>query len=64
MITGRPQPDPGRWLFPRALFCPGWLHVFDNVLSEVVNHLDFFPAWLQELKGVIGFCRSTFIVCC
>jgi hypothetical protein len=43
------------WLFPNAVWIPGFNHVWDGILRDVANALPFFPAFLSALKHVCSF---------
>jgi hypothetical protein len=48
-----------RHLFPRVIEMPGWKHKFDLLIRRGLSSLLWFPAWLERLKALVAFCRST-----
>lgn len=47
------------WLFPRAVPMPGWNHLWDLVIRRGLTSMKAFPPWLDGLKAIVSFLRST-----
>jgi hypothetical protein len=48
---------PNTYLFPFAVWCPGWCHIWDNLTKDAVHKLPWWPAWLNIFKSCIRFFR-------
>ena len=60
-LTGKPCTEaaqPGTFLFPRAVWVPGWNHIWSNILKDVCGKLDWFPSFLTLLRHCVRFFRS------
>ena len=51
------QVEKKRFLFPRALWVPGWHHMFDGVCKAVLGGLSWWPEWLKSVRAIIKFFR-------
>jgi hypothetical protein len=47
-----------QFLFPRAIWIPGWHHCWYNTLKDVMSSLEWFPAWLAGLKSICQFLKQ------
>ena len=45
------------FLFPVAFWIPGWHHMWDGIVLQVLSDIQWFPAWLLDVKAVIKFLR-------
>ena len=45
------------YLFPRAVWMPGWHHHWDNIVKHALSALPWWAVWLKELKTVVKFMR-------
>jgi hypothetical protein len=45
------------FLFPNAIWIPGWHHLWDNLIMTVLSKLSFFPLWLSKLRKLVNFLR-------
>ena len=50
-------PPPGKFLFPRAMWVPGWHHCADGIAKHVLGSLRWWPGWLAGLRGVVKIFR-------
>ncbi len=48
--------QPSTFLFPSALFFPGWQHMWDNLLKVAAYQLIFFPGFLETVKCIVKVC--------
>ncbi len=46
-----------KYLFPCAFWLLGWHHLWDGIVQEILYAIPWFPAWLAEVKVIIGFLR-------
>jgi hypothetical protein len=46
-----------RFLFPNAIWFPGWHHLWDGISSTVFCEIKWFPQWLTDLKDIVKFFR-------
>jgi len=49
------------YLFPRCLAMPGWMHVWDLLIRKGLSSLGWFPRFLELLKALVAFLRSSTI---
>ena len=55
-ITGRRIPcEPQQYLLPRAIQCPGWHHVFDNLMQLGFESMGLFAEWFDSFKATCNF---------
>ena len=48
----------GTYLFPNAIFCPGWAHLISGILENTTASIDWFPGFLVKLRAVNKLFRS------
>ncbi len=58
-LSSQPIPalDVRSKLFPKAMFFPGWHHLWDNLLKSTCYEFPWFPGFLELLKGMVKVCR-------
>ena len=54
---GDMRPQPGSFLFPRAMYIPGWNHLWHNIAKDVCMSLPWYPLFLSHLKALVRFLR-------
>jgi hypothetical protein len=47
-----------RWLFPRAIQAPCWMHMMDTLLMRSLISIRWFPLFLERLKSLLKFFRE------
>lgn len=51
--TGHMTVDPKSRLLPRAIWIPGWNHIWDNNIKDYCYKFRWFPQFLNKLKGIV-----------
>lgn len=46
------------YLFPNAIFIPGWNHIFSNLLKDGLSSLSVWPAMLERLRSFCTFFKT------
>lgn len=49
------------YMFPSAVWIPGWHHVWNNICKDVCGRLPFFTDVLGQLKSIVRFFRHRHI---
>ena len=45
------------FLFPNSIWTPGWHHLNDGTIQEVLEKLEYFQPFLAALRGITKFLR-------
>ena len=56
-IPGIPEHPTFANVFPRAILCAGWRHLWDTITSRGLSNTPFFTPWLKCFKRLIVFLR-------
>lgn len=52
----------GSFIFPKALFMPGWRHTFDGLIRRGMCSLPWFAGFLEKLRALVSFFRDLNLV--